>query len=40
MVIMKVLKWTLPVSMFAALFVLSTVKAEDAKQRAQTMQWQ
>jgi len=28
---MKVLKWTLPVSMFAALFVLSTVKAEDAK---------
>jgi 5-hydroxyisourate hydrolase-like protein (transthyretin family) len=31
MVIMKVLKWTLPVSMFAALFVLSTVKAEDAK---------
>src|SRR5689334_18448984 len=30
--IMKVLKWTLPVSMFAALFVLSTVRAaEDSK---------
>jgi hypothetical protein len=27
--IMKVLKWTLPVSMFAALFVLSTVRAAD-----------